>query len=90
MIKLLEALSDSELNNTVDQLIMNRIQTFQEANGGTRAQLAEEESKTDENPAEISKNSVTLTITKMILFNMDKLLQVSLEVQKQYLQEINF
>ena len=26
----------------------------------------------------------------MILFNMDKLLQVSLEVQKQYLQEINF
>ena len=26
----------------------------------------------------------------MILFNMDKLLQISLEVQRQYLQEINF
>jgi len=90
LIKLLEALSDNELNSTVDQLITNRIQTFQELNGGSKTQPVEEESKTEENPVEINRNSVTLTITKMILFNMDKLLQVSLEVQKQYLQEINF
>jgi len=90
LIKLLEALSYNELNSTVDQLITNRIQTFQEVNGGGKTQPVEEESKTEENPVEIDKNSVTLTITKMILFNMDKLLQVSLEVQKQYLQEINF
>ena len=90
LIKLLEALSDNELNSTVDQLITNRIQTFQEVNGGNKTQPVEEESKTEENPVEINRNSVTLTITKMILFNMDKLLQVSLEVQKQYLQEINF
>lgn len=90
LIKLLEALSDNELNSTVDQLITNRIQTFQEVNGGGKTQPVEEESKTEENPAEINRNSVTLTITKMILFNMDKLLQVSLEVQQQYLQEINF
>lgn len=33
LIKLLEALSDKELNSTVDQIVLNRINTFQEVNG---------------------------------------------------------
>jgi len=88
LIKLLEALSDNELNSTVDQLITNRIQTFQEVNGGSKTQPVEEESKTEENPVEINRNSVTLTITKMILFNMDKLLNISKQVQQAYLEEV--
>jgi uncharacterized membrane-anchored protein YjiN (DUF445 family) len=33
LIKLLEALSDKELNGTVDHIVLHRVNTFQEVNG---------------------------------------------------------
>lgn len=42
----------------------------------------------EEKTVDVHQNSATMTITKMILFNMDKLLNISKQVQQAYLDEV--
>ena len=76
---MLEALSDRELNGKLDQVIMDKIQTFQ----GAKLLGQGPQQQINEAGQEVIQNSATLTITKMILFNLDKLLLTVAEVQKE-------
>ena len=96
LIKLLEALSDKDLNCRIDEIISNRVATFKKfdehqqmvQNDATGVILSSGDSnepkksrkmsmsKEEEDPT-ANTNSATLTITKMILFNLDKLLKIS-------------
>jgi hypothetical protein len=94
LIKLLEALSDKELNAKIDAIISNRLNVFKQAEehkqavqnelDGAAPSSSVKKAKRTPAAADGLSNSATMTITKMILFNMDKLLQVSRKVQDEY------
>uniref|UniRef100_A0A7S3CLG3 Uncharacterized protein n=1 Tax=Strombidium rassoulzadegani TaxID=1082188 RepID=A0A7S3CLG3_9SPIT len=103
LAKLLEALSDKELNQQIDDIIIGRIQTFKKTE---ESQLQDGEGSSVHHQSKISQpnvrkaegeqasmvvnqNSATLTITKMILFNLDKLLKVIKQVQDRFWMEGN-
>ena len=74
--KILETLSDKELNMKLDAVILHRIDNV-------KPQLAlngEKEIKPNDDDGNVS--SATLTITKMVLQNTDKLLQSLMDLQK--------
>ena len=84
LIKLLEALSDKELNAKIDGIITNRLTVFKRAEehnqavqnelDGIAPSSTDKKTKKPQDSGDINSNSATMTITKMILFNMDKLL----------------
>jgi len=85
LIKLLEALSDKELNQKIDEVVMGRITTFKKMEEHTQLIQAELDGNQANHSSKISSkkvdlegaiphtSSATQTITKMILFNLDKL-----------------
>lgn len=95
LIKLLEALSDKELNLKIDAIVTNRLKTFKKAE--EHNQWVHSELTGDAPPStkkakgkgdgdeDVNIHSATMTIIKMILFNMDKLLQVSKKVQEEFI-----
>lgn len=93
LIKLLEALGDNELNQSIDQALTARIETydrFNEHQRDTQGRLGEPATRKKPEPPAAGKsgrgaNSATMTIRKMILFNLDRLLRVSKQVQDQSL-----
>lgn len=102
LVKLLEALGDSNLNQNLDESILERIQMFDKVHEKLRADQAEREGQPDVKGARRAgvppvakkgrqtnaKSSATMTIVKMILFNMEKLFVVSQEVQQKYLASV--
>jgi len=106
LIKLLEALSDKDLNSRIDDIINNRISTFKKVDNQMQMEKNESmgiavgspdefkesvpgkfEMSNQPGDANFNQSSVTLTITKMILFNLDKLLQISKKVQDSFTAE---
>jgi len=92
LLKLLEALGDQELNSQIDSAIMNRVESLEKFNeekkedgqGAGDAKKGGLKTQDEKAPKKRSSNSATMTIIKMILFNLDKLLRVSKEVQDGY------
>ena len=98
LIKLLEALSDKELNLKIDAIVTNRLKVFKSAEEHAQMVQAELEGSTPSatsqkkpkaKASDVNQDlilaSATMTIIKMILFNMDKLFQVSKKVQNEFI-----
>lgn len=78
LAKVMEAMSDGELNAKLDKVVTERIQTFKKIN--LLGQPSTQEKETHE--VSNSTASATSTIVKMVLFNLDKLLLTIQECQQ--------
>ena len=78
LFKLLEALSDDELNSKLDQVILSRVKHF-----GVERQNTQSEGEST-----IVTNSATASILRMILQNVERLQETLLELQKEQADKV--
>lgn len=79
LLKLLEALSDKDLNQRIDSILIGRIEAFKKSEHETSEPLKES--------TIAGENSASMTVTKMILHNLHALLRVAQQLQDNFFRE---